>query len=209
MNGNYKDFSAQNYTENKTKKCQRCLSPIPIKATVCPFCKKRQVKWKNFLIILLIFFIISLIFSLDSLNEEYSQTTNSKTTIQKETIAEKKLVMEKEPKEEQIVYTYYDVSEMLEDMDANPMRAESKYSDQYVEIVGRLTTIDSDGKYIALSPTENEYSFSRVICNIKTNDQKEKIIDMSINDVVEVKGKVISVGEVMGYKIDIDDINVK
>ena len=41
---------------------------------------------------------------------------------------------------------------------------------------------------------------------IKNDDQKSQIMDMSSGDEVTIRGKITSVGEVLGYSIDIESI---
>ena len=43
-------------------------------------------------------------------------------------------------------YTAYSVNEMMADLDNNAASASDKYKGQYLEITGRLSNIDSDGK---------------------------------------------------------------
>ena len=44
-------------------------------------------------------------------------------------------------------------------------------------------------------------------CNIKNDEQKAKVAELSTGDIITVKGKIVSIGEVMGYTLDIDGIN--
>jgi hypothetical protein len=73
-------------------------------------------------------------------------------------------------------------------------------------VTGRLATIDSDGKYISILPTEDEWAFLGVQCYIQTDEQRSQVADLSKGDVLIVKGKITSVGEVLGYSLDIDSI---
>ncbi|MGX8687414.1 MAG: OB-fold protein, partial [bacterium] len=56
-----------------------------------------------------------------------------------------------EKKEEEVIeYTACSVSQMMEDLNANAMKASDTYKGKYLEITGRLGTIDSEGAYISL-----------------------------------------------------------
>lgn len=110
------------------------------------------------------------------------------------------------PTEKPIKYAKYKVSEMMDDLDNNAMKAEKKYTDKYVEITGKLYNIDSDGKYIDLGPTDDEFAIIGVQCYIKTKDQSNKIMDMKKGQTVTLKGKITEVGEVIGYSLDIKEI---
>lgn len=103
-------------------------------------------------------------------------------------------------------YTPYSVADMIDDLNANALNASEKYKDQYVEITGKLRNIDSDGKYISLDPDNDEFNLIGIQCNIKDDTQKNKVSGMIIGDPVTLKGKITSVGEVLGYSLDIDEI---
>lgn len=85
--------------------------------------------------------------------------------------------------------------------------AEATYQDVYVEITGRLGNIDSDGKYIDLLPADDEWAFIGVQCYIENDEQKAQVMEMSIDDMVTLRGQITEVGEVLGYSLDIDSIN--
>lgn len=200
---------------NETKLCKHCQTEIPKKAKVCPNCKRKQggiVKW-----IVIAVVVLAIIGAATDGNDDNSkQASNTNTTAQtsqdsndskpKESKPEETPKQEADP-EPEIAYTAYTVTQMMDDLDKNALKAESTYKDQYVEITGRLGTIDSSGKYISLYPEDDEWAFLGVQCYIKNEDQKAKVMEMSTDDIVTLKGKVKSVGEVLGYSLDIDEIN--
>ena len=106
---------------------------------------------------------------------------------------------------EPITYTAYSVNDMMNDLSSNAMAASDKYKDQYLEITGRLDVIDSSGKYISLYP-DDEFAIIGVTCNLTNDDQKSAVAKMQKGQTVTVKGKCTSVGEVIGYSLDIDEI---
>ena len=65
--------------------------------------------------------------------------------------------------------------------------------------------IDSSGQYISIY-ADGDFEIIGVTCYIKNNDQKQKVMDMSIGDTVTLKGKITDVGEVFGYSLNIDEI---
>lgn len=189
----------------ETKICKHCQSEIPKKANVCPQCRKKQggkLKW----IIIGIVVVLIIGMAAGGGNDDSKQASESNTEQESAKAKnDKKKVKEDEPQEE-ISYAPYSVSQMMNDLDSNAMNAESTYKNQYVEITGILSNIDSSGKYISLFPEDNEYAFIGVQCYIKTDDQKSKVAGMSKGDTVTLRGKVTSVGEVLGYSLDIDEI---
>lgn len=115
---------------------------------------------------------------------------------------------EETPKEpEEITYTTVDVATLMDALEANAMNASDTYKDQYLEITGKLNVIDSSGKYISLTPADDEYAILGVQCYIKNEEQKSAVSGMTVGDIVTLRGKCKDVGEIMGYALDIDSIN--
>ncbi len=109
----------------------------------------------------------------------------------------------------EIEYTAYTVTELSKDLDDNALKAADKYKGQYVELTGRLSVIDSDGKYISIADSEDEWALLGVQCYIKNDEQKQAVMDMSIGDEIVVKGKITNVGEVMSYTLDMTEVPIK
>ncbi len=188
-----------------TKKCKYCQTEIDKKAKICPNCKKKQ-RGKGVFIVLgiIVFFII-----VGALGNNKDDSIADKTASQASADVKdtsKKADPTAKPTDKPIEYTTYKVSELMTDLDSNAMKAENKYKKQYVELTGKLYNIDSSGKYIDLGPTDDEFTIIGVQCYIKNDEQKDKVMEMSKGDTVTLKGKITSVGEIMGYSLDIDEI---
>ena len=110
---------------------------------------------------------------------------------------------------EQITYTKIDIDELEDELENNAAAAKEKYNGKYLEITGRLGTIDSDLKYINLLSVTDEWDLVGVLCAVKDNKQKEVIKTLKKDDTVIVKGKITDVGEVLGYYLDIVEITKK
>ena len=176
--------------QNETKVCKHCQTEIPKKAKVCPNCRKKQggiIKW-----IVLSIVAIALISAFAGGDDDTKKASSSDDTSKQE--------------EQAIEYTVCIVGEMMETLENNALKAETAYQDKYVEITGRLSTIDSDGKYISLLPVDDEWAIIGVQCYIQTDEQKSQVAEMSTGDTITVKGKITEVGEVLGYSLDIDSI---
>ena len=123
---------------------------------------------------------------------EASQTTSEVTT---------SISSEKE-------YQKVDLQTMMDELDENAMRAESKYQNAYIEITGQIASFDSDGYYITVEPIgAGEWNFKTIMCYIKKSEQKEFLVEKSVGDTVTIKGKIFSIGEVLGYSMNIDSIS--
>ncbi|MEI3210268.1 MAG: hypothetical protein V8S14_04730 [Lachnospiraceae bacterium] len=79
-----------------------------------------------------------------------------------------------------------------------------KYKGKYLRITGRVSTIDSDCKYITVLADDDEYAIIGIQCNTQNDKQKNDVKKLSKDKKIVVKGKCTDVGEVMGYSLDID-----
>lgn len=196
--------------ENKTKVCKHCQTEIPKKAKVCPQCRKKQggvAKW--IFLVLVACGLIGALAGGDSEDSKESATnTNNVTEQQAETTTDVQEEIAADAEEEVVIeYTVVSVSEMVDLLESNAMKAEATYQDLYVEITGRLGNIDSDGKYITLYPSDDEWAFTGVQCYIENDEQKAQVMEMSMDDTVTLRGQVTDIGEILGYSLEIDSIN--
>lgn len=112
------------------------------------------------------------------------------------------------PTSTQIQYEQVDLQDMLDELNANALRAEAKYQDKYIEITGKIRVFDSDGKYIAIEPCEaSAWNINTVKCNLTDPTHKAFLLEKNVGDVVTIKGKVFSIGEVLGYSVKIAEIS--
>ncbi|MBO7713956.1 MAG: hypothetical protein J6S85_10330 [Methanobrevibacter sp.] len=176
----------------ETKKCKYCQSDIPIKAKICPNCKKKQ-SHKGIAIFFLIFGIFIFLCGFGGLLFGDSDSTNSTQTSGTTKTTES------------VSYIKTTVTEMMGLLNSNALKAADTYKGKYVEVTGKLNVIDSSGQYISIY-ADGDFEIIGVTCYIKNNDQKQKVMDMSIGDTVTLKGKITDVGEVFGYSLNIDEI---
>lgn len=97
------------------------------------------------------------------------------------------------------------VDELVADLRDNALKAASTYKDQYVELTGRLSNIDSDGKYFSLGILSSEFSLDTVLCRIKS-EHLDTVMNFSKDQEVTVTGKITAVGEVLGYTVQVETI---
>lgn len=189
----------------KLIKCKSCGSEIAANAKICPQCgakNKKPIYKKWWFWLILVFFFIGSV-GTSSENTGTHSTTESKPTASG--------TQETPPMEKpaEISYTHYDVTELFDALSGNALKAKNTFKDQYVEIEGYLSVIDSDGNYIGVGaqPDNYQYILQNVQCYIKGKDQLEQVMDMNIGDAILVRGKIKDVGEVLGYSMNIDSIN--
>ena len=81
------------------------------------------------------------------------------------------------------------------------------YQNKYVEVKGNIANFDSDGSYISIEPVNADpFDFISVMCYIKNDSQLDFLLEKSVGDTVTIKGKITSVGEVLGYSIKIEEV---
>ncbi len=187
----------------ETKLCKHCKTEIPYDAKICPNCRKKvkggKLKW-----IIIALVAIGLLGAAFGGSGDDKKATDSGQA-QQEAVGE---ASEATTKEKKIEYHAYDVTELFDDLKSNAMKAEKNHQDEYVKITGYVGTIDSDGAYIGVGAAEDDYDylFSEVSCYIKSEEQKDKIMDLSKGDKITVKGQITSIGELQGYHLDIIEI---
>ncbi len=180
----------ENKTEG-TKQCKYCKKEIAADAKICPYCRKKQGGKKKWMIIGIII-VVFIIIGIASGGKDESSSNSAKPTTSTSQKAE-----------QQREYTAVDVDSMMDDLKNNALGASEKYKGKYFEVTGKLAVIDSDGAYISLHPMNSPFSITGVQCYIKNKDQKSIVAKLHKDDTVTVRGKIIDVGEVMGYTLDI------
>ena len=185
------------------KVCGKCGQQVDDKAVVCVHCgcslkKKTPIfkKWWFWVIIVVVIIGIAAGSSGDG-DTNTTTDTNSTDTSTNQTV---------ENKEEQITYEKVDLQQMIDDLESNALRAEQNYQNKYIEVTGQISNFDSDGQYISIDPVGDEFNFTIVMCYIKNEDQKAFLLNKSTGDQITIKGKVKSIGEVLGYSIDIKEV---
>lgn len=136
-----------------------------------------------------------------------TKTSSTDTAVASKSVSTETKKESKEVKQEEVIeYESVTVAEMKDQLDSNAMKAKDMYDKKYLEISGRLANIDSDGKYISIVRSDDQWAIMGVQCYLKNDDQKSKVMDMNIGDEVVIKVKIKDVGEVLGYQADIIEI---
>lgn len=118
----------------------------------------------------------------------------------------KDLASSKQVKEHQ--YGTVEMHTLMKDLDANPMRAEKKYENKYYEVRSALVVyIDSDGDNIQVVDPADEYAIIGMIVKPTNKEQKKDFEKISTGQLVDVKGKISHVGDVLGYQLELDSIS--
>ena len=107
-----------------------------------------------------------------------------------------------QPKAAPMVVT---ADKLVEDLKSNALNASDTYKGKYVEVTGQLSNIDGDGKYFSISPMNNDFSLTNIMCNI-TPEQKATVSKFTSKQKVTVIGTITDVGEIMGYTMKVESI---
>lgn len=188
--------------KDKMTTCKHCGQEIAASAKVCPHCggKNKPPIYKRWWFIAIIVIIVLAAIGGSGSSDSSGSTSSTATS---------KTAVSSSSSEAAIEYTAYTVTELSEDLDSNALKAADKYKGQYVELTGRLSVIDSNGKYISIVDSTDEWAITGIQCYIKNDEQKQVVMDMSIGDEIVVKGKITDVGEVLGYFLDMTETPVK
>lgn len=172
--------------------CKKCGNEVDKKAVICTNCGckiKKPIfkKWWFWVVIAIVVIAIGA----SGGSDETTVTNNGSTQNQVE----------------EIVYEAVDLQTMFDELDANAMKAEANYQKKNVEFECKIKSFDSDGSYISVEPVgASKWNFVSAMCYIKNDTQKEFLIQKNVGDIITIKGKVKSIGEVLGYSIDINEV---
>lgn len=180
----------------KTKQCKYCKQEIDAKAKICPHCRKKQKPSGCLIAVIAVVVIVVIAIAGSAMSGGEKTNSGAPANGANSTSAA----------QQEITYTAYSVSELMDDLNTNAMNASDKYKDQYVELTGKLSVIDSNGKYISILPTDDEFAIIGVQCYFQSDEQKSAVKSAAIGDTLVVKGKITDVGEVMGYSLNMDEV---
>lgn len=107
---------------------------------------------------------------------------------------------------EEKTYTQVDFNQMQDELEANALKAEQTYKGQNIEVTGKVTVIDSSGQYIAIAAVNDDVGLTTINCTLQNDDQRNVVAELTKGQTIVVKGQVKDVGEVLGYRIKVDEI---
>ena len=177
---------------SETKECKKCKEAINKKAKKCPHCGAKQ-GLPTWLIIIIIILVIGIISSLGGNSEESKGNSINNSSNQVP---------------ENIEYIKVSKEDLDEALENNAALARETYNNKYVEVTGKLGTIDSELKYISLVSSTDEWDLIGIHCTIKNKEQKEIVKTLTRDQEITVKGKITDVGEVLGYYLNITEISI-
>lgn len=191
-------------SNNKMTTCKTCGKEMAKSAKVCPSCGAKNKKpfftrpWFIAIVALIIIGAIASGGKSESGNTtKVADKTNSNNSEVKDTAAESTTIA--------IEYADYTVDDLMAQLEENALKASNDHKGENVRITGKLNNIDSSGKYISLVPN-TDFAIIGVQCYIKNDETKAKVAELSKDSLVTLTGKITDVGEVLGYSLNIDNI---
>lgn len=191
-------------SNNKMTTCKTCGKEMAKAAKVCPNCGAKNKKpffTKPWFIAIVVIFIIGAIASggksRSTNTNKVANKANSDASEVKDTVAESTAPT--------VEYTSYTVDDLMAQLEGNALKASNDHKGENVRITGKLGVIDSSGKYITLYP-DTDFAIIGVQCYIKNDDTKAKVAELSKDSLVTLTGKITDVGEILGYSLNIDNI---
>ena len=176
--------------------CKSCGKEISKSAKTCPNCgekNKKPIYKAVWFWVIIVFLLIGVVAGSGS-KDNSSSSSNSNKNNQENKVIE---------------YQKIDIDELEKALDDNAAAAKDTYNGKYLEISGRLGTIDSDMKYISLISTTDKWDIVGVHCTIRNSSTRDVVKTLKRDQTLVVKGKITDVGEVLGYYLDIDEIIAK
>ena len=200
-------------SNNKMTTCKTCGKEMAKAAKVCPNCGAKNKKpffTKPWFIAIVVVFIIGAIASGGKSGSTNTNKANSDASEVKDTVAESTDASEvkdtvAESTAPTVEYTSYTVDDLMAQLEGNALKASNDHKGENVRITGKLGVIDSSGKYITLYP-DTDFAIIGVQCYIKNDDTKAKVAELSKDSLVTLTGKITDVGEILGYSLNIDNI---
>lgn len=202
--------------------CKNCGNEMDDKAIVCPKCgvpvKEQKTKkpiFKKWWFWVIVGVVVIAIVGGSSDDGETPADTNNTDSVAATTESKTASVETTESttapveatKAPEIVYEALDLQTMLDELEANALKAEKTYQNKDVEVTGKIKNFDSDGSYISIEPVNaDEWNFTTVMCYIKDDDQLDFLLEKAVGDEVTVKGRITQIGEILGYTIKMDEV---
>ncbi len=175
--------------------CKKCGQEIDKKAVICVNCgcKIKKPIFKKWWFWVIVVFVVIIVGSATSGTGE--ETVGSSENIGTNV------------SQQDITYTNVELQTMFDELESNAMKAENNYQGKYVEFRCKISNFDSDGSYISVEPINaSEWNLTTAMCYIKNNTQKDFLLNKNVDDEITIKGKIKSIGEVLGYTVDINEV---
>lgn len=198
--------------EPKMIPCKKCGQTIASTAKTCPHCGAKNMPplyrrpWFIAIIVILVIGAIGGAFGSQTPQKSTPSKQVNSTVNTADSSANSEVSKPESMPKPEIAYTPYEVGQLVDELKENALKAADKHKDEYVELTGKLSVIDSGGKYISIERTDEDSFLEDIQCYIKTEEQKSVVMELSKGDIIVVKGKIKNIGEVMGYSLDIDEV---
>ena len=108
-----------------------------------------------------------------------------------------------------VTYADADIAVLMNDLEKNAAAASKNYKGKDVKVInGIVSNIDADGKYFNIQPAGKEFSLLSMQCFIKDSKLKDQVTKLEKGSPVVVYGHIKDVGEILGYSLDTQKIEI-
>ena len=182
---------------SKMINCKTCNAEIAASAKTCPSCGSKNKKpiYKRWWFITLVAIVVIVI----AANLGSDKDNGTQTAIAPEAGSQE------QPVEEEKTPIVLPADDLILALRENALNAANTYNGAYVEVTGKLSNIDSAGKYFSISEINDGFFLDTIMCYIK-KEHREAVANLTRDQRVTVVGTIRSVGEVMGYGLDVESI---
>ena len=114
------------------KKCAHCGAEISSSAKVCPQCggkNKKPIYKRPWFIVLIVALVIAVVGN-SGTSDSNSDSLDTSQDTSPVPMESQSIISEEPDLEPEISYTAYEVSELMNDLDENALKASEKYKDQ-------------------------------------------------------------------------------
>lgn len=176
----------------------------PLGLVLCFLNRERHPRWK---IIMAVFAILFAIGVANGGNKEDSHQATAPTSQAQQTVPAKQTEQPKQEAQKQ--YQEISADQLVNELESNAAKASKTYKGKDLKIVGgTVGVIDADANYFSLRDS-NSFSLTNITCDARGKNMKAikaQIVEFSKNQPIVVYGRVSDVGEIMGYRVDIDKL---
>lgn len=97
-------------------------------------------------------------------------------------------------------------AEMIDTLEGNALNAKNTYEGKRVTVTGVVGNIDASGGYFSLDPEPDAFILTGI--QVQTDERfLDQVATFTEGQPVTVTGTVTSVGEILGYSIEAEDIS--
>lgn len=105
-------------------------------------------------------------------------------------------------------YSSFSVNGLIHELTSNPAECQRLFTNQYVEVKGKLGGFDDSGEAFYIVPDDKTSERVDVLCFVPSSATRATLLSGATGDDIVAKGRIKSVNPQSGYRIEISDISI-